>query len=99
MPVAKFGQGFVSMNAPAKALERLVLSNGFDHGGHPLLRRHAQAAAVETDAAGNIKPSKEKSTMRIDGIAALCMALGISASDQGAAPPSPWEDPDFSVVA
>lgn len=99
MPVAKYGQGFVSMNAPAKALERLVLSNGFAHGGHPLLRRHAQAAAVETDAAGNIKPSKEKSTMRIDGIAALCMALGISASDQGAAPASPWEDPDFSVAA
>ena len=30
---------------------------------------------VEVDAAGNLKPSKEKSTERIDGIAALVMAV------------------------
>lgn len=83
LPVVLFGQGFISMNAPAKMLERLVLSNGFHHGGHPLLRRHAQAVAVETDAAGNIKPSKDKSTLRIDGIVALCDALGIAAKDKG----------------
>ncbi|MEE8170716.1 MAG: terminase TerL endonuclease subunit [Phycisphaerae bacterium] len=32
--------------------------------------------AVETDAAGNLKPSKKKSTDRIDGIVAGVMALG-----------------------
>jgi phage terminase large subunit-like protein len=32
--------------------------------------------AVETDAAGNLKPSKKKSTERIDGIVAGVMALG-----------------------
>lgn len=83
LPVVLYGQGFVSMSAPAKAIERYVLSNGFHHGGHPLLRRHAQAVAIETDAAGNIKPSKDKSTMRIDGIVALCMAEGIAAKDTG----------------
>ena len=31
---------------------------------------------VETEAAGNIKPSKKRSTERIDGIVAACMALG-----------------------
>ncbi len=31
---------------------------------------------IETDAAGNIKPSKRKSTERIDGIVALVMAIG-----------------------
>jgi phage terminase large subunit-like protein len=30
---------------------------------------------VETDAAGNIKPSKEKSSEKIDGIVAAIMAL------------------------
>lgn len=82
LPVVLFGQGFVSMSAPAKALERDVLSNGFHHGDHPLLRRHAQAVAIETDAAGNIKPSKDKSTLRIDGIVAACMARGIAAKDK-----------------
>jgi len=92
LPVVPFGQGFVSMSGPAKELERLVLANGFHHGGHPVLRRHAQAVAVETDAAGNIKPSKAKSTQRIDGIAALTMALGISAHDTGPRRKSFWEE-------
>lgn len=83
LPVVKYGQGFISMSGPAKSIERYVLSNGFHHGGQPLLRRHAQAVAIETDAAGNIKPSKDKSTMRIDGIVALCMAEGIAAKDTG----------------
>lgn len=81
IPALPFGQGFVSMSGPAKELERLVLANAFHHGGHPLLRRHAQAVAVETDAAGNIKPSKAKSTQRIDGIVSGVMAIGISAQD------------------
>ena len=36
----------------------------------------ASNVAVETDAAGNLKPSKKKSTERIDGIVAGIMALG-----------------------
>ena len=38
--------------------------------------REAANVTVETDAAGNIKPSKKKSTERIDGIVAGVMALG-----------------------
>jgi phage terminase large subunit-like protein len=78
IPVVLFGQGFVSLSAPSKELERLVMSNGFHHGGHPLLRRHAQVVAVEQDAVENIKPVKSKKTGRIDGIAALVNALGIA---------------------
>jgi phage terminase large subunit-like protein len=36
----------------------------------------ASNVAVETDAAGNLKPSKKRSTERIDGIVAGIMALG-----------------------
>src|ERR1051325_8293175 len=36
----------------------------------------ASNVAVETDAAGNLKPSKNKSTERIDDIVAMVMALG-----------------------
>jgi phage terminase large subunit-like protein len=81
LPVVLFGQGFASLNAPAKELERLVLKNGFHHGGHPVLRRHAEVVAVETNAPGDIKPAKNKSTERIDGVAALVNAIGIAAKD------------------
>jgi phage terminase large subunit-like protein len=83
LPVVRFGQGFVSMSGPAKEAERLVLSNGFHHGGHPLLRRHAEAVAIETDPAGNIKPAKDKSHQRIDGMVGWIMSLGIAARDRG----------------
>lgn len=88
LPVVLFGQGFASMGAPSKLLEGMVVSNGFHHGGHPVLRRHAQVVAVETDAADNIKPAKNKSTERIDGIVAAVMAIGIAAKDKGDAGPS-----------
>lgn len=81
LPVVMFGQGFASMSAPSKELERLVMANGFHHGGHPVLRRHAQAVAVMTDPAGNIKPAKDQSSIRIDLIVAAVMAIGIAAKD------------------
>ncbi len=99
LPVVLFGQGFASMNAPAKDLERLVIDNGFHHGGHPVLRQHARVVAVETSPAGDIKPSKAKSTERIDGIAALCMALGISLGDKGGAGESFWETMGMKALA
>lgn len=86
-----FGQGYLSLSAPSKELERLVLDNGFDHGGHPLLRRHALAVAIDSDPAGNIKPSKEHSTQRIDGIVGGVMALGIALPDPGPPEESVYE--------
>ncbi|NUQ47350.1 MAG: hypothetical protein HUU22_15100 [Phycisphaerae bacterium] len=46
------------------------------HGDHPVLRLMASTISVETDAAGNLKPSKKKSTDRIDGVVAAIMGLG-----------------------
>lgn len=71
-----FGQGFASMSGPTKELERRVIGRELNHGGHPVLRWMASNVTVETDAAGNLKPSKAKSTERIDGIVASVMALG-----------------------
>jgi phage terminase large subunit-like protein len=71
-----FGQGFASMSAPTKELEKLVIEGKVNHGGNAILRWMASNVSVETDAAGNLKPSKKKSTERIDGIVAMVMALG-----------------------
>lgn len=68
-------QGFASLSAPSKELERLVLAQQIRHDGHPVLETHIGAALVASDAAGNIKPDKSKSTARIDGCIALIMAI------------------------
>jgi phage terminase large subunit-like protein len=73
-----FGQGYASMSAPTKELERVVLDRRVDHGGHPVLRWCAGNVAIDTDPAGNIKPAKDKSTERIDGVVATIMGFGVS---------------------
>ena len=70
-----FGQGFASMSSPTKELEAVVLGQRLAHGGNPVLRWMASNVAVKEDAAGNLKPDKEKSIEKIDGIVALIMAL------------------------
>ncbi len=73
--VIEHRQGIISMNEPTKAWERLVLSGGLAHGGNPVLRWAQSNVAIHTDAAGNIKPDKKKSTEKIDPIVAGIMAL------------------------
>lgn len=76
MTMVDFRQGFKSMSEPFKELERLVVAGLLRHGGHPVLREMAKSVSVTTDPAGNIKPDKSKSSLRIDGIVAGAMGLG-----------------------
>lgn len=92
LTMAQFGQGFYSMAAPTAELERMVKSKHLSHGGHPVLRWNASNVSVAIDPAGNMKPDKEKSTERIDGISALCNALG-RAIVQPIDPGSVYNDP------
>lgn len=78
MEVVDTAQGFLSMNAPSKGLEELVLSQRLVHTGHPILRWNLDCTTIESDAASNIKPVKPKrqsGSKRIDGIVALIMAI------------------------
>lgn len=75
-PMVPFGQGFASMSAPSKELEKLVVSRRLAHGGNKVLRWMACNVAIKDDPAGNIKPAKDRSGDKIDGIVALIMALG-----------------------
>lgn len=81
--VVMFGQGYASMTAPTKELEKLNQAGQLSHGGNPVLRWMASNVTTEEDAAGNLKPSKSKSTEKIDGIVATIMALGVAATDAG----------------
>jgi phage terminase large subunit-like protein len=71
-----FGQGFASMSAPMKELERLYTSLQIAHGANPVLRWMFSNVVSKSDPAGNIKPDRAASTEKIDGIVALIMALG-----------------------
>ena len=68
-------QGFATLSAPTKEVERLILQKKLAHRGNPVLRWMASNVAVSQDAAGNVKPAKDKSTERIDGITALVVAI------------------------
>jgi phage terminase large subunit-like protein len=76
LTMVEFGQGFISMAAPVAELLRLVKKGQLQHGGNPVLRWNASNLATVEDAAGNLKPDKEHSYERIDGIVAICNALG-----------------------
>lgn len=73
--VLGIGQGFASMTTPCKALEAAVVGLRFEHGVHPILRWMASNVAAQRDAADNVKPDKEASGEKIDGISSILDGL------------------------
>jgi phage terminase large subunit-like protein len=74
--VVEFGMGYYSMAAPTAELERIINRREFHHNGDQVSRWAAGNCVVRRDAAGNLKPDKEKSKDKIDPIVAALMALG-----------------------
>src|SRR5215831_9228192 len=72
----EFGQGMQSMSLALRDLEQVLLDGHLAHGDHPVLGMCVSNTTVVIDDAGNRKPSKRKSTGRIDGFVALAMAIG-----------------------
>ena len=72
--MVQFRQGFVSMNPAMKALEVAIAEGRLGHGGNGVLGWMADNMVARLDPAGNMKPDKEKSTEKIDGMVALLMA-------------------------
>jgi phage terminase large subunit-like protein len=77
-------QGFKTLSEPCKDVEAKVVARKVRHAWNPVLRWCASNAVISTDAAGNIKPDKEKASGRIDGIVAWAMARsrGIVVKDE-----------------
>ena len=83
-----YGQGFVSMSTPSKSVERLMSEGKIQHGCDPVLRWMFGNVVLRTDPSGNIKPDKEKSGDKIDGVISLIMALGQELTEQTEQPPN-----------
>lgn len=98
VPMVKFRQGYASMSAPSKEFERLVIGGLVEHGQHPVLRWNVSNVAVRTDPAGNIKPDKEKSTERIDGVIGIVEGIGLTMAGEEPEPTVTVPD-DYEVMA
>ena len=68
-------QGFASMSPPTKQFEKMIIGCELNHGDNEVLNWMADNLAVREDPAGNLKPDKNKSTEKIDGIVALIIAI------------------------
>lgn len=97
LTVVGMGQGFLSMAAPVRELERRLLLRKVRHGGNPVLRWMAGNVTMRLDPAGNAKPDKATSQGKIDGIVALVMALDRAMRHAGPARRSIYEDPGTSL--
>lgn len=59
-----------------KELECRLLARVLAHGGIPALRWMAANVSATTDAGGNAKPDRSRSSGRIDGIVSTIMPIG-----------------------
>jgi len=86
--VVKFLQSINGYNESCCKLEALLNEKQLRHGGDPVLRWMVGNVSLHTDGRGYKMPSRKKSTEKIDGVAALCMALGSAITEPPYAPPS-----------
>ena len=83
LPIDMFAQGTATVNDPTKQLLRLVLSGKIRHGNHPVLNWNAANAIAVKNADSDVRLHKEKSTGKIDGLAALVNGLAGMLADDG----------------
>ena len=87
--LVRHGQGFAGyasqynlwMNRSISEFENRVMDGSLEIRTSPVLNWNSSCAVLETDASGNRKWDKRKSTGRIDLIVAACMAIGLAAAE------------------
>lgn len=72
----QFVQGPKSYHPAMKALEETYMAGRLRHGGDPVLTWNAANLVPRTDANMNMAPDRKRSAEKIDGMAALLMAMG-----------------------
>ncbi|MPZ36769.1 MAG: terminase large subunit [Rhizobiales bacterium] len=79
LEMVEWGQGWKDSSPALAAMETAVLQGQLRHADHPVMRMCVGNAVALTDPAGGRKLAKDRSTGRIDGLVAACMALGLAA--------------------
>lgn len=78
LTMVKVPQTAPQLNDPSKLLESLLVERRFWHGGHPVLEWNADNVQAVVNSQGHMKPDKENSGEKIDGIAATLNALYVA---------------------
>jgi phage terminase large subunit-like protein len=65
-----------------KATQEAILNGSLVHDDNNILRWMLSCVVTELDAQNNIKMAKKKSSGKIDGIVAMCMAMGRASSGE-----------------
>jgi phage terminase large subunit-like protein len=68
-------QSYGNLSEPSKWLEKAVLQGNVELNDNPVLLWMFRNVVLDYDANDNIKPNKEKSADKIDGVAASVMAI------------------------
>ena len=79
--IISYGQGMAFMSEPTKELLAMLAARTIAHDGNPVLTWMDRGCAAKEDTSGNIKFSKKDSSVKIDGLVALVMALGLAMND------------------
>jgi len=82
MQMVEVRQGYRTLSEPTKRFEALVLGHRLRHPGNPVLDWCISNVHCDMDPAGNVKPSKARSTERIDPVVATVTALAVAMGDQ-----------------
>jgi phage terminase large subunit-like protein len=95
--VIAFPQGILSMNAPFREFVELLPAKRLHHDGHPVMRWMVSNVVAERRS-GMMKPSKDKSTEKIDGVTAACMAIGRALFAVANQPRSVYDSRGITVI-
>ncbi len=93
----QFRQTYANFAVPSKEFHRLIASQRLFHNGDPVLRWQAENVAAKRDTNDNIKPDKEASADKVDGIVATIMALGLALSETYVEPLTYYENNEVEV--
>lgn len=87
-------QGYATLTAPCKELERCVINHTLDHGNNPVIEWMVSNVEVQTDVNGNIRPVRPEhnsGSKKIDGVMALVYMVAVAMADNEG--PSIYETP------
>jgi phage terminase large subunit-like protein len=90
----KLRQGYATLTAPCKELERCVINGTLDHGNNPVLDWMVSNVEVQTDVNGNIRPVRPEhnaGSKKIDGVMALVFMIAVAMTSNDG--PSIYETP------
>lgn len=92
IPLVEVRQGYRTLSAATKEVERLVMSQRLQHDGNEVLDWMCGNAITRKDPAGNIKLDKERCPEKIDGMAALVNAVAVWMAGPGDESNSVYDD-------